>query len=117
MPTPGPRYLFPSFRVDDRELLFGVDGVDDDLSRVVGPGRTCHKVFCGPVTYCGDRIAWIRKTHKHTQNSVPVELYLILDCKFKESFFVCVFSPRCSVLQVPLLWPVRPADGVKVGRS
>lgn len=57
-PTPGPQYLFPSLRVDDRELLLGTDGVDDDLPRVVGPGRTCHKVFCGPVAHCGDRVAW-----------------------------------------------------------
>lgn len=53
----GCRYLLPSFRVDDGELLLAAHGVDDDLARVVGSGRTCHKVFCGPVAHRGDSVA------------------------------------------------------------
>lgn len=54
-------YLFPSFRVDDGQLFLGVDGVDYNLSRVVGARCACHKVFCGPIAHRGDRVAWNRE--------------------------------------------------------
>lgn len=54
-------YLFPSFRVDDGQLFLGIDGVDYNLSRVVGARCACHKVFCGPIAHCGDGVAWNRE--------------------------------------------------------
>lgn len=54
-------YLFPSFRVDDRQLFLVIDGVDYNLSRVVGARCACHKVFCGPIAHRGDRVAWNRE--------------------------------------------------------
>lgn len=54
-------YLFPSFRVDDRQLFPGIHSVDYNLSRVVGARCACHKVFSGPIAHRGDRIAWNRE--------------------------------------------------------
>ena len=64
------QYLFPSFWIDDGRLLPSVDGVDDNLSRVVGARSPGHEVQSGAIGQCGDRVTWrcTRVTHSLLNN-------------------------------------------------
>ena len=96
------QHLFPSLWIDDIKFLLGVDGVDNNLSRVVGARCTSHKVFCPSVAQCGDSVTWkwpqvahLRGQHLNLVgvNSVWLKYWSQVHFSFfKHLYLKCCFS-------------------------